>query len=274
MEGVREWRNAKNKFYVFRLHYSADPEKRSSAWREEARAGMPERGWRQEYEIDFTAPAGEPVTPEFEHGLHVRDIPVREGLLLRGWDFGNVTPAVVFAQMDVWDRLTVVSELVPFNVPLDSLIAMVKSRSLDLMGRPDAKVFDAGDPAGDSTTDLGQVRAVLMSAGISLHTRRMGKTEVRGQDQTYELLRERLRKMVRIPGEGLVPGFAVKPSCPLLIEALGGAFHLRDTPPYTPVPEHPFKDVVDALRYLNANMTVMNVDWQRAAKEMATRDII
>ena len=267
-DGVREWRNPRNRFYVVRLHYRADDAKRTETWLDDAKAGMPERGWRREYEIDWAAPAGEPVVPEFEPAVHVKEFAWDPAVrLLRGWDFGFVTPAVIFAQQDAYGILKVHSELVPFNTPLEHLLPMVQARSRDLGSAP-ARVFDAGDPAADHTTDLGNVRAVLKTHGIWLQLARPGTP------LSYQALRQRFLDRVFIPRQGQHAAIQIHPQCTHLIEALAGAFHLTEHPPYKPVSQHPYKDIVDALRYLNDNVGLVNNDFQARIAKMARSDIV
>jgi hypothetical protein len=63
-------------FQVLRLHYSCDPEKdpateQGKRWYEEARRGMPDARFRQEYELDYGALSGQLVFPTFEETIHV-----------------------------------------------------------------------------------------------------------------------------------------------------------------------------------------------------------
>lgn len=62
-QGLDIYINPKNKFCIIRLHYTADPRKRSEKWKGEARAGMTPSAWAKEYEIDWTAEFGEKVFP-------------------------------------------------------------------------------------------------------------------------------------------------------------------------------------------------------------------
>jgi hypothetical protein len=62
--GLKIVKNPKNRFSVVTLHYTADPAKRSDAWKAEAQAGMPPARWAKEYEIDYGALFGEKVFPE------------------------------------------------------------------------------------------------------------------------------------------------------------------------------------------------------------------
>lgn len=64
-EGLTIRRLARNKFTVLRLHYTADPEKRTPEWIRATRQGMSEADWQQEYEINWKAYSGVPALPQF-----------------------------------------------------------------------------------------------------------------------------------------------------------------------------------------------------------------
>jgi len=264
-KGVTEWRNPRNGFYVLRLHYTADPGKRPADWKEKTSAGLTLRAWQREYEISWTTPEGEPVVPEFDANLHVRESQVsRDVRLLRFWDFGSVSPVVLFAQLSPYAQILVHRELCPFNVPLDQLLPMVQSISTDLVVRKDH--FDAGDPEAESSGTLGRISDVLARAGITMHTNRPGK------DVSYSRMREYFLKRVYVPRLGHEPGVLISPKCPNLIEALSGGFHLSPYPPYRPVKTHPMKDCVDALRYGIDNLEAAGADTQATWKKLAEGD--
>lgn len=74
MKGIMQWEN-NNGWYVFQIHYSADPDKdpqteKGKVWYEKARKGMEEPDWRKEYEIDWFALKGKLVYPEFDYNIH------------------------------------------------------------------------------------------------------------------------------------------------------------------------------------------------------------
>ena len=281
--GVTQWINARNGLAVFQLHYSADPRKRDPAWKAKASANMHPRAWRREYEIDWAAPAGEPVIPEYQEGKHCQPFEWDGRLrLLRFWDFGYVSPVCLFAQLTLFGQLRVRRELCPFNTPLGQLLEGVTSITTELGGldtilqrdawdagggEPDQQAFDAGDPASKNFTDLGSSAEVLGARGIVLHTTRPG-TEL-----SYANLRSRFLRDVMEPGVGPVPAIIIHPDCHNLRAALSGVFHLSPTPPYAPVKSHPEKDVVDALRYGEDNIRAMfggdNAGWRKAATEDA-----
>ena len=79
--GVKEWRNPKNKFYVFMPHYSSDPMKdpnrEGKEWYEAERRGFPKALWDKEYEIDFTTKSGKLIFGkeycDFDENIHFVD---------------------------------------------------------------------------------------------------------------------------------------------------------------------------------------------------------
>lgn len=62
--GLRLQKNDRNGFVVCRLHYTADPRKRSPEWRAAAAQGMSTAQFEQEFEINYTAKEGEKAFPE------------------------------------------------------------------------------------------------------------------------------------------------------------------------------------------------------------------
>lgn len=91
MEGVELWRNPKNRFLIFQLHYTANPLKRDPNWKDKVKSGLSRAKFMQEYEIAWDAYLGKPVYSDFSkkvHGSQSRLSPERGLPLLRGWDFG------------------------------------------------------------------------------------------------------------------------------------------------------------------------------------------
>jgi hypothetical protein len=62
-KGLTIKKNDINQFCIVTLHYTADPAKRSAAWKQEAQAGMIPAKWDKEYEINYTSLFGERVFP-------------------------------------------------------------------------------------------------------------------------------------------------------------------------------------------------------------------
>ena len=302
--GVEQWSNPGNGFFVCQLHYSADPAKRDPKWKAEAQKNFPPRAWKREYEIDWAAPAGEPVIPEYTESWHVRDCEVDPRLrLLRFWDFGFDSPVVLFAQLSLEGQLRILRELCPFNTTLQALADAAQAMAIELLGqtwlatqgptsmslldvggadepsffakpqrspglqpeKPDLRVWDAGDPAGTNTYDTGCSVDLLAAQGIHVHTVRPG-TEV-----SYDRLRQRFARSVLVRNE-LEPAIVISPRCPSLRAALSGGFHRSQTPPYKPVKTHPAKDLVDSLRYGNDNLDAAATHSPAAMQQLAASD--
>ena len=267
--GLTTWVNPGNKFRVVKLHYTADPAKQTPTWKALAKEGMPERGWMREHEISFETPEGLPVIPQFS-AANVRVLPILPtARILRGWDFGQASPAVVFGQLDSSGRKRIVGELILEQVTLAMLVDAVKARTVELFGRA-GPTFDTGDPEADSWKDLGQIRHELLKQGILLQPAK------RATKDSYEALCHEMLRQVLVPGEGVTPALCIHPRCVTLIEALTGAFHYADRPTQRepkPVALHPYKDVVDALRYLIHDLTAATTNFVADMKKAAAADL-
>jgi len=96
IKGVTMWRNARNKYLVVRIHYSADPAKREAKWLETVTEGMPLYQVAMEYEIDFSARGGEPALSFFVENEKLIVVPPRE--IPKWWprfaaaDYGVTSP--------------------------------------------------------------------------------------------------------------------------------------------------------------------------------------
>lgn len=126
--GLKIRRNPKNRFTIVTLHYTADPAKRSAAWKEEASSGMQPAQWAKEMEIDYTALFGQRVFPEI---IANRDVIVVKAphpevpgtqTCYGGFDFGQRNPSafnvytindgVIYAVWELYEPCRSVPELV------------------------------------------------------------------------------------------------------------------------------------------------------------------
>ena len=123
MEGVEIWQNPKNKFHIFQLHYSADPDKRDGTYRDAVKSAMPIAQYNQEYELLWDSFEGRPVYQDYndkEHGVEGEIDPWIGLPLLIGIDFG-LTPALVVAQLQK-KRLCVLREYIEVNMGAERFI--------------------------------------------------------------------------------------------------------------------------------------------------------
>ena len=244
MKGLQTWRNVGNQFAVVRLHYSADPEK-NEAWKERTRRGMPTESWEQEYEINFEQHAGQAVYPGFRREQHVKELNWNPDLsMIRGWDFGFRHPAVVFAQMDVNDRLLLLREMLGTNILIHRFADEVLERSEEWF--PDAKWKDYCDPAGTQASDKSE------HSSIEVLERKHMVPEYRQEELQAGLNTIRFHLLPREDG---IPSILVDPACSITIEGFQGGYHFpdaRDGRPDSDVPEKDgyFDHLMDAVRYV------------------------
>ncbi len=115
-ESVVIWQNPKNRFLVFNLHYTANPNKRSAEFRDAIRNIMPRKEFLVEYETEWNVFDGKPVFEDYSRARHESHNQLEPHLglpLLCGWDFG-LTPACVVAQLQ-GSRLIILREYVSEN---------------------------------------------------------------------------------------------------------------------------------------------------------------
>lgn len=116
VQGVKIWQNPGNQFWVFELHYTANPAKRDPKYSELMKRAMPRAQYLQEFELHWDSYAGSPVYPDFDSKSHlVSGTAPHLGLpLIIGMDFGLNTCAVV-CQLQM-NRLVVLKEFTSSNM--------------------------------------------------------------------------------------------------------------------------------------------------------------
>ena len=137
IRGMKFWKNAKNRFSVLMLHYTADPEKdpqrKGKEWFKNEQAGTPKATWLKEYEIDFATKSGKLIYgPEFcdlDPKVHfITSFELQEPYeLLIGLDFGQRNPTC--ALIGVWtvkNELYIIDEYYKPALPSVSSKAMFK----------------------------------------------------------------------------------------------------------------------------------------------------
>lgn len=257
MIGVEE--RDHNGIHVVRLHYTADPAKRSTGWLAQARAGFAsERDFRREMEIDWTIASGVPVhADDFVRDLHIAKQPLTivQGLpIILGYDFG-LTPACVVCQLLPNQRLVQLAEFVTWDgrgvfrqQGIERLAKQVQvhcNRSY-----PGWPVEIYCDPAGwaKAQTDEKTCVAILQ--------------EVFGMDApilpgaiSFEARRAAMCELLSTLSGGQT-GYLVSPDCTMTIEGLGGAYRYKQsgegmTLHVLRIPDkNAWSHVVEALQYV------------------------
>lgn len=90
--GLEIWTNRNNLVDCVRMHYTADPARRTPEWKRQAKRGMAMHQWRQEQEIDYAARGGQPIFKMLDRSVHVTEghievvkIGSRFGLRIEGY---------------------------------------------------------------------------------------------------------------------------------------------------------------------------------------------
>jgi len=235
---------------------------RDASWEREARRGLSEARWRQEYEVDFEVMADR-VYDEYNADSHLltqRWQPGNNpGRIFRGIDFGYRHPYAVWAQLLPDGTLVVFDEWEGRDATVEDLaeaINRVDARN----GLTESDVALSGcDPAGASASDAGLAPAVrLMQMGYKLTWRT-------SQIMTgVELIKSRLRD-----ARGRV-WLIFSP------DAKQTVYHLKHYR-WVPGREAPDKDdthdhAMDALRYLVINLgSAAGRNWTGAKVEGGRR---
>ena len=133
--GLKIVSNEKNGFTVCTLHYTADPRKRSTEWRDAAKKGLKPSEFEQEYEIIYDAYMGQKVFPEIK--ARRSEIIVRDGPfggewpknlpMWGGFDYGANNPSafVVFTIVDgityaLWEIYKPCRNIIEFTAQMKS----------------------------------------------------------------------------------------------------------------------------------------------------------
>jgi hypothetical protein len=164
LEGVRCHTNQKNGFRVLRLHYTADPDKRSKEWYDKTREGYTQEAWDQEFEIKFSSYAGKGVyrrefrnIPALDGGHLLLDAPLAGTKpIFRIWDFGYHHPAVLFIQEALPNHHYVFDELMGTDIYLQDFVPIALAKTDDYARQYNGVIRDFCDPAGKHVKSTGK----------------------------------------------------------------------------------------------------------------------
>lgn len=221
LEGVEVWRNPRNKFVVVDLHYTADPAKRSAAWREAIKQSLPSRAFDMEYNRSWSTFEGKPVYSDYNKAIHVKSgrMPPEPNMpILLGVDFG-LTPAFVLTQ-PIGRRLRILKEFIETDGSIDKLGTVVWNylfHNYLPWVHGDDLIQLWVDPAGfqRAQTDARTCVDIL---------RKIGFRNIRPGPVGWELRRKAVDDLLtKTYGEG--PGLEIcEDECPLIVEGFGGGY--------------------------------------------------
>jgi hypothetical protein len=247
--GLKAWLNPINGFRVVRLHYSADPVKRTDEWRERERKAYGIKGseWNREYELMWESLEGRPVYADYwDASFHVSRQPLGwnpKYPVCRGWDFG-LNGACVFAQLFPHARLLILREAVSEDIGFERFVEEVARLSLDWF--PGARFIEFIDPTGRNRFGSNEWTYSRILAGRPIGARRIIPGE-NAPAKRIQCVTDFLNSNVK----GL-PSYLVDPSCETLIKGYnGGYFYAYKRGTLKDAPEKNFfSHVHDANQYL------------------------
>ena len=272
MQGLRYWKNARNKFAVIRVHYTADEVKRTKEWMAIARAGSSEVDWQREMEINFDQQRSSRVFPGYSENINFKPLQINPHLpILRGWDFGYRHPAFVVTQVDAEDIWCIHRELLGTNIELENFIPKClelipktfKVRNSDGVDEEvELKFKDYCDPAGVQKSDKSKRTSIEILKAFNIHPMyRYSKPEIRSK---------------LIPKSTEIQGILVDESCKKLNAGFLGGYHFPeddDGNGEDPEKDGYYEHLFDAAGYIAINaFRYKNVDKKKRRRvKYATR---
>lgn len=218
------------------IHWRLHPEK-NDAWYANEKKRMTEDEIARELDINYHLSARDRVFREFTHH-HKRDIAWNPHQpVVRSWDFGYHTPAVLFLQIDPFGRMLVLHEIVGERVQFKKFAAGVVEESEHHF--PGATFEDYADPAGAHRSDKSELTNLELLAQMGIYPAVKTHTVF----DEIEMLRNAFADCI----EGL-PGLIVHTGCHTTIAALEGGYRYNPNTDRI-IEEHPYEDVMDCLRY-------------------------
>jgi len=164
--------------------------------------------------------SGKVVHPLFKDDVHVTNGPLTPNPLIPltlSADFGR-TPAVVFAQMDVFGRLIILDEVVTEGMGLERCLReLVKPLIRNRFDGYDIRV--TGDPSGAFGTQTDEATCVTVFKRNGFRHVKFAKSNnpIERQGALDEFLGKR-------PESG---GILIDPRCKMIIRGLGGGYHYK-----------------------------------------------
>lgn len=263
--GLKTWRNKANKFFVGRLHYEADPRKRTKEWKVDARAGVPYAEWMREYEIVWSSFAGVPVFQDhYSKTFHVSNDSLQWSMeypIIRGWDFGLDTlgMACVFTQINSRGQLVILKELVASDSDIYVFAEAIRRFSLEWF--PGCiRYFDLVDPTGFNRNAAAKGKSSYCDSLRDI----LKSKPIPGENSKTK----RISSVVKLL-DGAIQGkpklHISGPDAPVLVEGFDGGYHYpfaRDGQVKDAAEKNEYSHIHDALQMVTTRAFDLNLDEQ------------
>jgi hypothetical protein len=228
----------------------------SSPWYESKCAANSAQTVARDYDLNYQDSIGAKIF--FLYGPQHVDNDLRPGpesKIIRIWDPG-LTFAVLWGELDKWERFLFYKELIMKNAILDHVAEAVLEITQEIA--EGCRVEDIGDPAnvfrrGSITEDT---EYSILQRKYGIYVRTSGISSVGPQKRTKQSITYLLDKMGTRSNDRGTPQLLVNANeCPTLHEAFMGAYAWEVDPNGAiregyPAQVHPYEDIADCARYL------------------------
>lgn len=226
MEGIEVWKNPSNGFLVIDLHYTANPAKRSSEFRDMLKKTLPARRYAMEYEKSWMTYEGKPVYEDFNAFIHTTmskpDYEVGLPLLL-GWDSSGLTPACIVGQLQE-EQLVIFQEIIGEGMGAGRFVPLVEST----LRQAFPTIYDLSqnsisffDPAGLKRNEITEETYVQRMA-------KHGFTRVFPGAQTFKARIDAVTERLVGLSKGKPKILIYEPLCPVLVAGFKGGYRYSD----------------------------------------------
>ena len=268
MPGVHEY--DRNGVHIARIHYTADPAKRSKEWKEKERKGTTTEGWEREYEINWTVSAEPKYYPEFNYERNVSKLPLRPiaGRPLQcGLDYG-LTPATLIAQVTAKGQILILSELQSFDCGMRNHAKALTAERTTFF--PGFSTNYVGDPAGNQRSQVDEKTAnELLRDEFNINVE-PGELTQQGRQEAVRYY------LTTLTSDGQ-PMLLVDPRCTILIAGFTGGYHRKvvagrklDEPE-----KNEYSHLMDCLAYICAQLykdsNTKYDEWKKKARSRMRR---
>lgn len=264
MKGIKEYRN-KAGLYVLSVHYSADPDKdptteKGRKWIDQKKKEYTDEGWEREMEINFSVSGGNRMFKNFKRAIYCTSLKYDPNRLLYcGWDFGYHHPAIIFAQINDYDQLCLLGELMGTDIALPEFKMEVKAYAERHF--PKVKIADSDyikhiptkaycDPHGNDKLGINKNAKTYVDIlkappyKVIVRFRRFGK------DIKIEFVRDLL--IIRNDGN---PGVLIDDDmCPILVKGMEGGYCSKKNDMDMPADDEIYEHLQDCLQELVVNI--------------------
>jgi hypothetical protein len=221
------WRRSSRDFCVIKLHYTADPRKRSEEWKGPEKRQAGERGWFREYEMHWIVHEGVRVFPQYFRDKHRNEAPLEPwpGIpIIRGWDVGptNRWLSAVALQVNKNKETRVLREWLENDVSLTDFTESVTTESVVSWGdnafRDSVDAHSFGTRERLTSNQLASVD-ILKQNGVRNPRKAMMNMKVR-----EDTVIKHLQHLSPSTGEA---SYQHDPSCIMLENGFLGGYHRR-----------------------------------------------